>query len=74
MIAKPSLADVARAEKVAAVASELAQLEAQGVRIAVTAGELVDAEEKGLVVNLETGEAVEPVVALDRVGGTHARR
>jgi len=65
---------MARAEKIAFVEAELAQLVAEGVKVAVTAGELVDAEEKGLVVNLETGEAVEPVVALDRVGGNYERR
>ena len=74
MTARLSLADVARAEKIAFVAAELEELVAAGVKVAVTAGELVDAEEKGLVVNLETGEAVEPVVALDRVGGNYARR
>ena len=74
MTASASLADVARAEKIAFVAGELAQLRAEGVAVVVTAGELVDLEEKGLVVNLETGEVVEPVVALGRVGGNHARR
>ena len=68
MTATVSLADVARAEKIAFVTAELAQLQAEGVRVAVTAGELVAPEEKGLVVNLETGEVVEPVVALDRRG------
>lgn len=69
MIAKPSIADVARAEKVAAVEAELAQLEAEGVRVAVTAEDLVDLEEKGLVVELTTGRPIVPVFALDREGG-----
>ena len=68
MTASASLADVAHAEKVAFVAAELAQLQAEGVRVAVTAGELVDLEEKGFVVDLESGEVVEPVVALNRGG------
>ena len=68
MTATVSLADVARAEKIAFVTAELAQLQAEGVRVAVTAGELVDLEEKGFVVDLESGEVVEPVVALNRGG------
>ena len=68
MTAIVSLADVARAEKIAFVSAELAQLQAEGVRVAVTAGELVDLEEKGFVVDLESGEVVEPVVALNRGG------
>ena len=68
MTATVSLADVARAEKIAFVSAELAQLQAEGVRVAVTAGELVDLEEKGFVVDLESGEVVEPVVALNRGG------
>ena len=66
MIAKPILTDVARAEKVAAVEAELADLVAAGVRIAVTAGELVALEEQGLVVELTTGRPIVPVFALDR--------
>ena len=68
MTAKPILADVARAEKVAAVEAELADLVAAGVRIAVTAGELVALEEQGLVVELTTGRPIVPVFALDRQG------
>jgi hypothetical protein len=61
MIAKPSIADVARAEKVAAVKAELADLVAQGVRVAVTAEDLVVFEAMGLVIDLETGFAVDLV-------------
>ena len=70
MIAKPILADAARAEKVAAVEAELAQLVAEGVRVAVTAGELVALEEQGLVVELTTGRPIIPVFPLDRQGAT----
>ena len=59
MIAKPILADVARAEKVAAVEAELAQLVAEGVRVVVTAEDLVVFEAMGLVIDLETGFAVD---------------
>ncbi len=76
MTAKPILSDVARAEKVAAVEAELADLVAQGVKVAVTAGELVAVtagelvalEEQGLVVELTTGRPIVPVFALDRQG------
>ena len=61
MIAKPILADVARAEKVAAVEAELAELENEGVWVVVTAGELVDLEAAGLVIDLETGLVVDLV-------------
>ena len=69
MTAKPILSDVARAEKVAAVEAELADLVAQGVRVAVTAEELVALEEQGLVVEPTTGRPIVPVFALDRKGG-----
>ena len=59
MIAKPILADVARAEKVAAVEAELAQLVAEGVKVVVTAEDLVVFEAMGLVIDLETGFAVD---------------
>jgi len=59
MIAKPILADAARAEKVAAVEAELAQLEAEGVKVVVTAEDLVVFEAMGLVIDLETGFAVD---------------
>ena len=68
MTATVSLADVARAEKIAFVTAELAQLQAEGVRVAVTAGELVALEEQGLVVELTTGRPIVPVFALDRQG------
>jgi len=68
MITKPILADAARAEKVAAVEAELADLVAQGVTVAVTAGELVALEEQGLVVELTTGRPIVPVFAVDREG------
>jgi hypothetical protein len=54
MTAKPILSDVARAEKVAAVEAELA--------------DLVALEEQGLVVELTTGRPIVPVFALDRQG------
>ena len=59
MIAKPILADAARAEKVAAVEAELAQLVAEGVKVVVTAEDLVVFEAMGLVIDLETGFAVD---------------
>lgn len=67
MIASPILPDADLAARIAAVAAELEELVAAGVKVAVTAADLVAAEAAGLVVNLETGEAVEPAVALDRV-------
>jgi len=61
MIAKPILTDVARAEKVAAVEAELAQLVAEGVKVVVTAEDLVVFEAMGLVIDLVTGFAVDLV-------------
>lgn len=69
MTATPILSNAARAEKLFFVETELAELEAAGVRIAVTASDLVAAEEKGLILDLETGTVVEPFFALDRQGG-----
>ena len=66
MTSKPILADMARAEKIAAVAAELADLVAAGVKVVVTPEDLVDLEAKGLVVDPTTGEAVEPLLPLDR--------
>ena len=66
MTSKPILADMARAEKIAAVAAELADLVAAGVKVVVTPEDLVDLEAKGLVVDPTTGEAVAPLFALDR--------
>ena len=67
MITTPIVADP-RAQRVAAVEAELAELVAAGVKVAVTAAELVELEEKGLVVELQTGRPVVPVFPLDRKG------
>ena len=55
------------AARVAAVASELEELVADGVAVVVNADQVVAAEAQGVILDLLTGKPAKPLLALDRV-------